>query len=66
MNTPAEILAGLTVIKSGKHSHFASQGYFLCPTHENDRKMTLPAGTAVTCSKCLKRLAQLQAQTAGG
>lgn len=59
MTTDLEILASLTVIKSGTHTHYATAGYFLCPTHQNDRKVSLPAGTPVTCSKCLKRHAVL-------
>ena len=59
--TPASILASLTVIKSGNHTHYAVGGYFLCPTHQNDRKVAMPGGV-VTCSKCKKRHAQLTEQ----
>lgn len=62
--TAKEILASLGVAKSGKHSHYVSGSYFLCPTHQNDRKVSLPEGSEVTCSKCVKRLAVLTEQAA--
>jgi len=62
MTTDLEILASLTVVKSGKHTHYTTQGYFLCPTHQNDRKVALPAGTPVTCTKCQKRHETLTAR----
>lgn len=60
MATATSILASLTVTKSDKHTHYTSHGYFICPTHQNDRKVTMPEGTEVTCSKCKRRLLQLQ------
>jgi hypothetical protein len=60
--TPSSILAALSIVKSGNHTHYAAGGYFICPTHQKHAKTPMPAGTAITCSKCLKRHAQLTAQ----
>jgi hypothetical protein len=57
--TPASILATLTTVRSGTHTHFAAGGYFICPTHQKHNKTPVPAGTAVTCTRCQKRHAQL-------
>ena len=58
--TATEILASLTVSKSGNHTHYVAGGYFLCPTHQNYRLVPVQGG--VTCTKCLKRHAQLTEQ----